>query len=129
MYRVLKSLPTIINYIDWWRCETCPCGQEIDVAWQPDVGDVDTTHWFFRHCPECVIRAAPEDSQQGWRGQYRRLRAERVSLGLGRPVSPPDYGVSPTDLSEDARESLHWPSGPITLHGVRRTEPGSNLIL
>jgi hypothetical protein len=55
------------------------------------------------------------------RERYKRLRIERLSLGLGRVF--PNTKQSPIEPDPSARRSLNWESGTITLKAISWRKP------
>src|SRR5215203_5288417 len=108
---------TILDFIDQWWGSFCACGREIDVCWWPDDMDHDGQWtddvWLSTHCPECVCDAAPDELRPRVRERYRRLRQDRLSVGLGSAV--PDSTLGFTEPVESARRALGWDTGPICL--------------
>jgi hypothetical protein len=120
MLSLLKKQSTILDYVREWWGPRCACGNDIDVVWSPDEMDYDgqwaNPAWFAMHCPECVVDHAHEEHRPSLRERYKRLRVERLSLGLGRVF--PNTKLSSIDPDPSARRSLNWESGTITLKAI-----------
>jgi hypothetical protein len=118
---------TILDYVDRWWGSFCACGREIDVCWWPDDVDHDGQWtddvWLSAHCPECVCDAAPAALRSSVRERYRRLRQDRLSVGLGSAV--PDSPLGSIEPAESVRRSLNWDTAPICLLMSPWRRPGT----